>query len=74
MFKVMDADGNGLLSAEELRVGLQPYVPKVELGVDVMNDIIAFVDKDGDNEETFDEFDLALKALDEQGKDRWKNE
>eukprot|EP00944_MAST-04C_sp_MAST-4C-sp1_P000742 g742.t1 len=70
MFKAMDADGNGLLSAEELRVGLQPYVPKVELGVDVMNDIIAFVDKDGDNEVTFDEFDLALKALDEQRKDR----
>ena len=42
MLKEMDADGNGLLSAEELRVGLQPYVPKVELGVDVMNDIIAF--------------------------------
>lgn len=70
MFKAMDADGNGLLSAEELRVGLQPYVPKVELDVDVMNEIIAFVDKDGDNEVTFDEFDLALKALDEQRKDR----
>ena len=70
MFKAMDTDGNGLLSAEELRVGLQPYVPNAELDVGVMEEIIGYVDKDGDNEVTFDEFDLALKALDDQRKDR----
>jgi serine/threonine protein kinase len=70
MFKAMDTDGNGLLSAEELRVGLQPYVPNAKLGVGVMEEIIGYVDKDGDNEVTFDEFDLALKALDSQRKDR----
>ena len=56
MFKAMDTDGNGLLSAEELRVGLQPYVPNAELDVGVMEEIIGYVDKDGDNEVTFDDF------------------
>ena len=55
MFKAMDTDGNGLLSAEELRVGLQPYVPNAELDVGVMEEIIGYVDKDGDNEVTFEE-------------------
>ena len=70
MFQAMDTDGNGLLSAKELQIGLQPFLKNEELTVEMLSQIIQYVDEDGDSEVTFDEFDKALKEANDSRKDR----
>lgn len=53
-FKILDKDGNGLISAEEIRSVLTSLGD--ELTDDDINEMIADVDKNGDGEVSYEEF------------------
>ena len=59
MFRRMDLDKNGFLSADELEQGLKVHA-NISLTKDELRDVLQFMDRDGDDSITFNEFEKAL--------------
>eukprot|EP00949_MAST-11_sp_MAST-11-sp1_P000062 g62.t1 len=59
MFRRMDLDKNGFLSADELEQGLKVHA-NLSLTKDELRDVLQFMDRDGDDSITFNEFEKAL--------------
>uniref|UniRef100_A0A6U4DCT4 EF-hand domain-containing protein n=1 Tax=Phaeomonas parva TaxID=124430 RepID=A0A6U4DCT4_9STRA len=58
--KVMDDSGDGKLSKEEIKYGLQDY--GIELNISELDQIMTYFDKDGDGTVSFDEFLVGLRG------------
>ena len=58
MFRRMDLDKNGFLSADELEQGLKVHAD-ISLTKDELRDVL-LMDRDGDDSITFNEFEKAL--------------